>query len=112
MRWGVDSQEDMSRHTVKTSSVRAVNTSVDSAVGKSAHTVIVLCVNVNTEYTTLVFFFVKLLSPYLACVFEIYTDRSSCGVPLRKKIQFHGVTKVNYNSSSNPCVYFSELEAF
>lgn len=60
MRWGVDSQEDISRHTVKPAVSGAVNTSVDSTVGKSAHTVIVLCVNVNNKFlgnTMLLFFF-------------------------------------------------------
>lgn len=63
MCWGVDSQEDMSRHTVKTSGVRAVNTSVDSTVGKSAHTVIVLCVSVKNKCLAMACFFPPI--PYM-----------------------------------------------
>lgn len=88
MRWGVDSQEDISRHTVKPAVSGAVNTSVDSTVGKSAHTVIVLCVNVNNKFLgntmLLVFFFVFLYPEvHTLHVLEIYIDRSSCVISLK-----------------------------
>lgn len=49
----------------ETSSVRAVNTSVDSAAGESAHTVIVLCVNVNNQRLGNTGALLKQPSPYL-----------------------------------------------
>lgn len=74
MRWGVDSQEDMSRHTVKTSSVRAVNTSIDTAVGKTAHAVNVFSVSVNNECRG---------NAGINIALKIYIDRSSCVLPLK-----------------------------
>lgn len=90
MRWGVDSQEDTSRHTVKTGSVRAVNTSIDTTVGKTAHTVNVLCVIVNNKCRG---------NAGINIALKIYTDRRSCVVPLKAWRQFCGATKVNHNAN-------------
>lgn len=102
MRWGVDSQEDMSRHTEKTSSVRAVNTSIDTTVGKTAHTVNVFCVSVNNECRS---------NAGINITLKIYIDRSSCVLPLKGN-DVNGATKVNHNAnSSNPYIFSTALKS-
>lgn len=92
--------------TVKSNGVRAVNTSVDSTISKTAHTVIVLCVNVNRKCLAIAFF----KSPYLKCTLNISIEAAV----LCHQTMFCGAKKVSSNlkSSNNLSVNFLALESF